>query len=268
MIRSLWSAASGMLAQQMNVDVISNNLANANTTGFKKSRVDFEDLFYQNIRAPQSTGTGQGATTVAGLQVGLGVRPAATERQFSMGSIQPTDNPSDLAIQGQGFFMVSNGSNQYYTRAGNFSLDAGGNLVTAEGYRVLNTSGQPITITTQQGNVDHYTIGSDGTVTAYLSNGQQQAAGQIGLVNFSNPSGLTAIGQNLYQNTAASGDPQKGTPGTGRLGSLAQGSLETSNVQVVEEMVNLIVAQRAYEINSKAVQSSDDMLGIANNLKR
>ncbi|MHB9143854.1 MAG: flagellar basal-body rod protein FlgG [Symbiobacteriia bacterium] len=266
MIRSLWSAASGMLAQQMNVDVISNNLANVSTPGFKKSRVEFEDLLYQTVRAPQQVGMGQDARTVAGLDVGLGVRPVATLRDFSLGSIQTTGNPTDLAIRGEGFFQVTDGTRTYYTRAGNFNVDSDGNLANPEGYRVLDTSGNPIHLDTS--NLDHFEVSQDGTVTLTLTSGQRQDAGQIGLASFPNPAGLQAAGQNLNLTSAASGDAKLGAPGSGSLGMIATGSLETSNVQVVEEMVNLIVAQRAYEMSSKAVQSSDEMLGIANNLRR
>lgn len=268
MIRSLWSAASGMLAQQLNVDTISNNLANVNTPGFKKSQVQFEDMLYQTIRAPQQVGTGQDARIVAGLDVGLGVRPVATVRDFSLGNIQTTGNPTDLAIRGAGFFQVQDAGQTFYTRAGNFSLDANGNLTTPDGYRVLDTSGHPIQLNVSSGTLDHYEVGQDGTVTMITTSGARQSAGQIGLVSFANPDGLEAVGQNLYQTSVASGTPKVGAPGSGSLGMIASGSLETSNVQVVEEMVNLIVAQRAYEINSKAVQSADDMLGIANSLRR
>ncbi|MEN6521535.1 MAG: flagellar basal-body rod protein FlgG [Armatimonadota bacterium] len=262
MIRSLWTAATGMEAQQLNIDVISNNLANVNTTGFKKTRVEFQDMLYQTTIAAGSTES-QGSVTPTGVQVGLGTCYSATQKIFTQGDFQQTDNPLDLVIEGDGFFQVqlSNG-NTAYTRDGTFKLDSQGRLVTSDG----NPIEPQITIPTEATNVS---IGSDGTVSVKLP-GQtnSQEVGQIQIAKFSNPAGLSSEGNNLLLPTASSGDPVVDTPGANGLGTIASGFIEMSNVQVVEEMVNMIVAQRAYEVNSKAIQASDDMLSIANNLKR
>ena len=265
MIRSLWSAASGMLAQQLNVDTISNNLANVNTPGFKRSRVQFEELFYQNLRPPGAV-TVLGQQLPLGLAVGQGVRPVATERIFSAGNLQRTDLPTDLAIQGDGFFTVDMGQNKIgYTRDGSFHLDGQGRLVTSSGYLLRGESG-PITIL--PGSTD-ISLAADGTVTVLEPGANQpQEVGKLILASFANPAGLESLGQNLLGATPAAGDPAEWAPGDGGRGTVMQGMLEMSNVSVVEEMVNLIVAQRAYEINTKAVQSSDEMLQQANNLRR
>ncbi|MBK6916432.1 MAG: flagellar basal-body rod protein FlgG [Deltaproteobacteria bacterium] len=254
MIRALHTAATGMDAQQQRIDVISNNLANVNTTGFKKQRADFQDLLYQQVRAPGTTAA-QGTFVPSGLQVGTGVRTAATHRSFSTGDLQQTGNQLDLAIEGNGFFQVTlPGGEVAFTRAGNFELDQQGQLVTTDGYPVDPAIAIPQGATA-------VTIGADGTVSATIA-GETAASevGQIQLVNFVNPGGLQAIGRNFYKATTASGDPQSGPPGQQGLGSLAQGFLEMSNVKVVEEMINLISSQRAYEINSKVIQASDEML--------
>lgn len=254
MIRALHTAATGMDAQQQRIDVISNNLANVNTTGFKKQRADFQDLLYQQVRAPGTTAA-QGTFVPSGLQVGTGVRTAATHRSFSTGDLQQTGNQLDLAIEGNGFFQVTlPGGEVAFTRAGNFELDQQGQLVTPDGYPVDPAIAIPQGATS-------VTIGADGTVSATIA-GETAASevGQIQLVNFVNPGGLQAIGRNFYKSTTASGDPQAGPPGQQGLGSLAQGFLEMSNVKVVEEMINLISSQRAYEINSKVIQASDEML--------
>jgi flagellar basal-body rod protein FlgG len=261
MIRALYSAASGMAAQQMNVDNIANNLANANTNGFKMRRTQFQDLLYQSFVQP---GAAAGSQTIvpSGLQIGLGTRPASNEIIFSQGNFQQTDNPLDLVIQGKGFFQVRlpNGE-MAYTRDGGFQLDQNGNIVTSSG----NPIDPQITIPAQAQNV---TIAGDGTVT-YTQPGQtaSQVAGQIQLAIFANPAGLNSIGQNLFQQTDASGDPTVGNPGGQEgLGTLMQGYVEGSNVSVVEEFINMIVSQRAYEANSKVVKAADEMYQQINNV--
>ncbi len=261
MIRALYSAASGMAAQQMNVDNIANNLANANTNGFKMRRTQFQDLLYQSYVQP---GAAAGSQTVvpSGLQVGLGTRPASNEIIFSEGNFQETDNPLDLVIQGKGFFQVLLPSGQLaYTRDGGFQLDRNGNVVTSSGNMV-----QPqITIPAQAQSI---TIAADGTVS-YTQPGQSasQTAGQIQLALFPNPAGLNSIGQNMFQTTDASGEPVVAVPGGQEgLGTLMQGYTEGSNVSVVEEFINMIVSQRAYEANSKVVKAADEMYQQVNNV--
>jgi flagellar basal-body rod protein FlgG len=260
MIRALYTAASGMNAQQTNIDNVANNLANVNTTGFKKTRVEFEDLVYQEIR---QAGSDASAATEApvGLDMGLGTRAVATARNFSAGNLQSTNAPLDLAIEGDGFFQISlpNGTTGY-SRAGSFHLDSQGNIVTAEGYPL-----EPqITVPT---NATSVSISKDGIVSAAIA-GQSatQQLGTIELASFANPAGLTPLGGNLFAPTTASGDPETGAPGTDARGTLAQGFLEDSNVSVVEEMVNMIVGQRAYEANSRVVKAADEMLSQVNNL--
>ena len=262
MIRALYSAASGMAAQQMSVDNIANNLANANTNGFKMRRTQFQDLIYQSYVQP---GAAAGAQTVvpSGLQLGLGTRPASNEIIFAQGNFQQTGNPLDLVIQGKGFFQVLRPTGEVaYTRDGGFQLDRNGNVVTANGDPL-----QPqITIPPQAQSI---TIASDGTVS-YTQPGQtaSQVAGQIQLANFTNPAGLNGIGQNLFMPTDASGDPTLGTPGGQEgLGTLMQGYVEGSNVSVVEEFINMIVSQRAYEANSKVVKAADEMYQQVNNVQ-
>ena len=251
---SLRTSASGMLAQQKMIDVIANNLANVSTNGFKRSRAVFEDLLYQTLRQPGSQSSQQ-TQVPTGLQVGTGVRPVATERVHTQGNLQQTGNALDVAINGQGFLQVQlpDGTTAY-TRDGSLHVDAQGQVVTSNGYAL-----QPaITIPANATKID---IGADGTVSV-TQPGQANAAnvGAIQLANFVNPAGLQSVGQNFYLETAASGTPQTGTPGTNGLGLLSQGYVETSNVNVVEELVSMIQAQRAYEINSKAIQTSDQML--------
>src|SRR5579884_2453337 len=261
MIRALFSAGSGMAAQEMNLDTIANNLANANTTGFKMRRTQFQDLLYQTFIQP---GAAAGSQTVvpSGLQVGLGTRPASNEIIFAQGNFQSTNNPLDLVIQGKGFFQVrlSNGS-LAYTRAGNFQLDNNGNLVTADGDPI-----EPqITIPPQAQSV---TIAPDGTVS-YTQPGQtaSQIAGQIQLANFTNPAGLNSVGNGLFEPTDASGDAIVGAPGgADGLGTLQQGYVESSNVSVVEEFINMITSQRAYESASKVVKAADEMYQQVNNI--
>lgn len=254
MIRALYSAASGMTAQQLNVDNIANNLANANTTGYKMRRAQFEDLVYQSMIQP---GAAAGSQTVipAGLQLGLGTRAASNEIIFTEGALSQTNNPLDMVIEGKGFFQIRLASGDLaYTRAGNFQLDRSGNLVTAVGDAV-----QPqITLPPNALNI---TVAQDGTVTYSLPNQTAaQKAGQIQLANFQNPAGMTSLGNSLYQPTDASGEPQIGNPGGAEgLGTLLQGFTEQSNVDVVAEFVNLIQSQRAYEANSRVVKAADEM---------
>lgn len=254
MIRSLWIAKTGMEGQQTKLDAISNNLANVGTNGFKRAGVVFEDLMYQNLR-PAGSATSEQSQLPTGLQVGLGVRAAATTRNFTQGSLQQTGNNLDVAIKGQGFFQIQlpDGTTGY-TRDGAFQVDSNGALVTNAGYAV-----QPgITIPAAATGV---TIAADGTVSASIS-GQAapQTLGQLQLASFINPAGLDPRGGNLYGETAASGTPNAGAPGSSGLGGLQQGFVEGSNVNVVEELVSMIATQRAYELNSKAIQTSDQML--------
>ncbi len=260
MIRALWTASTGMDAQQLNMDVIANNLANVNTTGFKKSRPDFQELLYQTIRTAGSTGAG-GNEVPAGIQVGLGTKTAAVQKIFTEGDLQKTGNSLDLAIQGEGFFQVQtpDGSTAY-TRAGAFKKDSSGRMVTSDGYPL-----EPeVVIPSNATQVD---IGEDGTVTAYLD-GQTsgQTIGNVQLAMFSNPAGLSSLGKNLFLETTSSGAPTTGTPGQTGIGTLGQGFLEGSNVSIMEEMVNMIAGQRAYEVNSKAIKSADQMLQLTDNL--
>ena len=263
MIRALYSAASGMSAQQLNIDNIANNLANANSTGYKTRRAQFQDLLYQNMIAPGSA-AGQSTTVPAGLQLGLGTRTASNEIIFSQGSFASTSNPLDLVIQGRGFFQIKQASGTTaYTRAGAFQLDSTGNIVDANGNQLIPQITVPPT-------AQSINISADGTVS-YVLPGQIQAqtAGQITLANFQNPAGLNSIGSSLYVPTDASGDAIIGTPGgTEGHGTLQQGYLEQSNVSVVDEFINLITAQRAYEANSKVVKAADDMYQQANNLPK
>lgn len=260
MMRSLWIAATGMTAQQTNLDVISNNLSNVNTTGFKKSRAEFQDLLYQTHRFP-GTETADGNRIPTGIQIGMGVRPIAVQKMFSQGDYVKTDGSLDMAIEGDGFFRVIRNGEEYYTRNGAFKLNNEGTIVDADGNPL-----DPEFVVPQEA-VD-VAIDSGGNITAVDQNGDELAAGRITLVRFVNSGGLFALGKNLYRPTEASGDPIEGFPSEDGFGSIAQGFLEMSNVDTVNEMVSMIVAQRAYEINSKAIQTSDEMLSIANNLKR
>lgn len=262
MMRALWTASTGMEAQQTNIDVISHNLANVNTTGFKKSRIDYQDLLYHELK---SAGTSSSPSTEVptGIQVGQGVRTVSVEKLFNQGSFKQTENPLDLAIEGDGFFQVSMPDGQVaYTRTGELKIDSEGRIVTPDGYTV-----EPqITIPDDALSI---TISADGIVSVTQpGTSTPTEVGNFELAKFINPSGLKALGKNLYMTTAASGDPSTGIPGTEGFGTMAQGFLEMSNVSVVEEMVNMIAAQRAYEINSKAIQTTDDMLQTANTMKR
>jgi flagellar basal-body rod protein FlgG len=260
MIRALYTAASGMDAQQSNIDNIAHNLANVNTTGFKKSRVEFEDLVYQEINA---AGTQASATTEApvGLEVGLGTRAVATARDFTVGNLRSTGAPLDVAIEGDGFFQVSMPDGTLgYTRAGTMHLDSQGMLVTPEGYAIEPNISVPT-------NATSVTISRDGIVSAVIAG--QSAAQQLGtleIANFSNPGGLRPLGGNLFAATTASGEPETGAPGTDARGTLVQGFVEDSNVSVVEEMVNMIIGQRAYEAISRVVKAADEMMSQVNNL--
>lgn len=262
MIRSLSIAASGMAAQQLNIDVIANNLANVNTAGFKKSRADFQDILYQNVRAA-GTQESQGSMVPTGIQIGLGTRAAGTQKIYTAGDVKSSDNPLDVAIEGNGFFQIQmpDGSTAY-TRDGSFKLDDRGRLVTSDGYPLS----PEITI---EADATGISIASDGTVSVTKSGSTTaEQKGQIQLAKFLNPAGLSSKGRNLAVATAASGQPIVESAGVNGMGTVAQRYLEVSNVQVVDEMVNMITAQRAYEVNSKAIQTSDDMLNIANGLKR
>ena len=263
MIRALFSAASGMIAQQMSIDNIANNLANANTTGFKQRRVQFQDLMYQNLVAP-GTQAGQQTVVPSGLQLGLGTRVVSNEVIFKQGDFVSTTNPLDVVIQGKGFFQVRLPSGELaYTRAGSFHVDRDGNFVTP--------NGDPLepNITIPREALD-ITIASDGTVS-YTQVGQTEAqqGGIIQLAGFQNPAGLMALGKNLFQPTQASGDPAVGLPGgQDGLGSLQQGFLENSNVSVVEEFIAMIMSQRAYEANARVVRTADELYQEANSLSR
>jgi flagellar basal-body rod protein FlgG len=262
MIRSLWTAASGMQAQTSNIDVISNNLANVNTSGFKRSRADFQDLLYDTLR-PAGTSSGGGSQVPTGIQIGHGTRTVSTQKIFMQGDFQNTQNELDLAIEGQGFFQIVQANGDIaYSRAGNFKMDSEGRMVSPDGLLLEPEITIPL-------DAIAVSIGSDGTISV-LQAGQAAPSevGTIELARFVNPAGLQSIGRNLFIPTGASGDATTGTPGEDGFGTLAQGFLEMSNVSVVDEMVNMITAQRAYEINSKAIQAADDMLQTANNLKR
>jgi flagellar basal-body rod protein FlgG len=258
MIRALYTAATGMQAQQLNIDVIANNLANVNTTGFKKSRADFQDLLYQTLRAPGAPSTNN-TQSPTGIQVGLGARPAAVQRIQLQGDYTQTGNALDVAIEGIGFFQVTlPDGTAAFTRAGAFKLDNQSRIVTSDGIPL-----EP-TISVPEGAQD-VTVGQDGVVSAILpGQGSPTQVGQIQTARFTNPGGLRALGKNLLQETETSGPPQLGTPGQENRGTLIQGFLENSNVSVVEELVGLITGQRAYEVTSKAIQTADEMLRVTN----
>ena len=263
MIRALYCAASGMAAQEMNVDNIANNLANSNTVGFKVRRPQFQDLMYQSVLQPGAS-SGQQTLIPSGLQLGLGTRPTSNEIIFSEGSFSATSNPLDVAIQGSGFFQIMQPNGELaYTRDGQFQLDKNGNLVNGAGYAL-----QPqITLPAAAQQV---TIGADGTVSYSLPNQTAtQQAGQIQLASFQNPAGLTSLGTGLYTPTDASGDAIVGLPGGAEgMGSLLQGYVEQSNTSIVNEFINLIQAQRGYEANSKVVTAADEMYQLVNNLTK
>jgi len=254
-MRSLNIGASGMLAQQLNVETISNNIANLNTTAFKSSRPEFQDLLYQNERRVGTASSDAGTTVPSGIQVGLGVRTAAVYRNNTQGNLLPTSNPLDLAIQGIGFFQVTLPNNEIaYTRDGSFQLSQTGEIVTADGYEVQPGLTVPQAATS-------ITVNTSGQVLVQVAGTvDPQTIGQLQTSQFPNVDGLQAIGNNLFTETTASGPPQAGTPGSTNFGTILQGFLETSNVNVVSEITNLITAQRAYEMNSRVVETSDQML--------
>lgn len=261
MLKSLNTAATGMQAQKTNMDVIANNLANVSTMGFKKSRAEFEDLMYQTIKEPGAA-SGLNAISPNGVQVGHGVRTAAVQKDFEIGSSKTTKNPLDLQIEGAGFFPIQLPDGQIgYTRDGSFKKDPNGRICDRNGNPV-----QPEIVIPQ--NASAIDISSSGQVSVLIGNAQEpQNIGQIELVNFVNPAGLKALGKNVFVPSPSSGLPQQGQPGVNGLGQLAQGQLETSNVNIVDEMVNMITAQRAYETNSKVIQASDQMLQYMNQLR-
>lgn len=263
MIRAMHTASTGMTAQQLNIDTIAHNLANVNTNGFKRSRAEFADLLYQIQRLPGSSASNTGVFPV-GIQVGAGVRPVTVAKEFVQGNLRRTDNPLDLAIEGTGFFQVQRpDGTTMYTRAGSFKQNNTGNVVTGDGDLLLPA----ITIPSGALQID---VGQDGTVSVLLP-GVTQATqvGQIQLTRFDNPSGLVAQGGNLFLESTASGPAQQGTPGfTTGFGLIRQGFLETSNVNIADEMVNMIIAQRSYEINANAIRAADEMMAVINNLRR
>ena len=261
MIRALSTAATGMEAQQTRLDVTANNIANVSTTGFKRSRAEFEDLMYQTERAPGST-TGPGTRAPTGVQVGMGVRTVATQRMHEEGSLSQTGNPLDVAIEGRGFYPINLPSGELaYTRDGAFKLDAEGRMVNSDGYPLATDINIPP-------DAQSVTIGADGQVSVILPNEAEPVSlGQIQLATFANPAGLQAMGKNLFTETAASGTPVLGNPGQDGTGTMMQGALELSNVKVVEEMIDLISGQRAYEVNSRVIKAADEMLQQTANLR-
>ena len=265
MVRSLWTGASGMIAQQANIDTISNNLANVNTAGFKRMRADFEDLIYQTVRTAGTPAT-ENTVVPVGVQMGHGAKLAATQRVFSQGSLQNTEVPTDMAIMGDGFFRIQLFDGTWaYTRNGAFNVDSTGRMVTSNGYWLL-----PDLVMPEGFLPNSINITQDGRVSVIVPqiDDEHIQVGQIELFRFANPVGLSAIGENLFRVTAASGDPIAGRPGFEGMGQIAHKFLEMSNVSVVREMVDLIVAQRAYEFNSRTIQTSDNMLATATGLKR
>ena len=260
MLRGMWSGASGMAAQRLTIDVIANNLANVNTVGFKKSRTDFQDLMYQTISQAGSR-TSSGGQVPVGIQIGMGTMPVGVHKIFMQGEFNETKNELDLAVEGRGFYKVISNEEELYTRAGNFKLDADRNIVTTNGDKL-----QPeMTIPANTLNID---IDVDGTVTVFDPEGTGTSLGAIELYSFPNPAGLFSRGHNLYRATDASGEAVAGTPGSDGLGTIIQGFIEISNVDVVQEMVQMIMAQRAYEMNSKVIKTADNMMSIVNSIAR
>lgn len=261
MMKSLNTAATGMIAQQSNIDVVANNIANVNTAGFKKGRAEFEDLIYHNLKDPGQA-SGLQSVSPTGVQTGLGVRTAAVQKDFSMGQVLITKNPLDLHIEGPGFFQIQTSDGEVaYTRDGSFKKDAQGRLSDKNGNLLIPN----ITVPQNSSGIE---ISPSGIVTALVGQDvEPQNIGQIDVANFINPAGLKNVGKNLYVSTVASGPATNLTPGTSGVGYLAQGELESSNVNIVDEMINMIAAQRAYETNSKVVQTADQMLQSANNMR-
>jgi flagellar basal-body rod protein FlgG len=262
MIRALYTAASGMNAQQANIDNIAHNLSNVNTTGFKKARVEFEDLVYQQSKQAGSPTSAAGESPI-GFEIGLGTRPVATARDFGRGNLRASNGPLDLAIEGNGFFQVTLPDGQTgYSRSGALHLSADGQIVTAEGYPIEPAISIPA-------NATSITVSKEGIVSVALpGEGAPQQVGTIELASFQNPAGLSALGGTIFTVTSASGEPTTAVPGQEGIGTIVQGFLEESNVSVVEEMVNMILAQRAYEANSRVVRTSDEMLAQVNNIVR
>ncbi len=262
MIKAMRTAASGMEAQQMNVDNIANNLANVNTTGFKKGRIEFQDILYQKLRLAGTASSSESKVPV-NIELGYGVRPSATARNFNQGNMTSTENPLDLCIEGQGFFRVVMPDGSYaYTRDGALKISDDGRIVTSDGFII----DPEITIPAE---AESISISMDGIVSVMMPGESDPTdIGQIELTKFINPQGLDAKGHNLFTESASSGTPISGTPSEEGFGRIVQGYLELSNVDVINEMVNMIVAQRSYEINSKAIQTSDDMAAIVNQLRR
>ncbi|MDA3966840.1 MULTISPECIES: flagellar basal-body rod protein FlgG [Helicobacter] len=260
MMRALYTATTGMLGQQLQIDVTSNNISNVNTHGYRKERAEFSDLFHQVLQYAGSS-TSETTTSPTGIEVGLGVRPTSVQKLFGQGNFKETENNYDIAIEGNGFFQIELPDGTIaYTRDGAFKRDNEGNVVNSQGYLLVPNITVPDDAT-------QFSVGTDGTVTVVQGN-ETTELGQIETVNFINPAGLHALGDNLYLNTNASGDPIVGTPGLNGFGTLRQGFIETSNVKLVEEMTDLIVGQRAYEANSKSIQTADSMLQVVNQLKR
>lgn len=260
MIRSMWTAATGMSAQQMMIDVLANNLANVNTTSFKKSRAEFEDLLYATYKE-KGNPTTTGGNTPVGIQLGMGTRPVAVQKIFTQGDYVQTKNQLDLAIEGSGFFLMVSDDKEVYTRDGAFKLDSDGYIVNSMGDRL-----QPeFTVPAGTANI---TITKNGDITCLSASDEVLATTQIPIYIFTNPAGLKSIGRNHYISTPASGDPVQGIPGVDNFGTIAQGFLEMSNVEAVEEMINMIAGQRAYEMNSKVIKTADSMLQVANTLIR
>lgn len=261
MIRALWTASTGMQSQQVNMDVIANNLANVNSSGFKKSRADFQDILYQTSKA---AGTGvDGGEVPTGVQVGLGSRVAAVQKVFTTGDFQQTENELDIAIEGNGFFQITMpDGTEAFTRSGAMKKDSTGRMVTSDGYPLF-----PEVVIPE--NSTSITIGSGGNVEVILDGESTPTlVGTLELVRFANPAGLKSLGRNLYAETPTTGTPVTGTPGEEGFGTLSQGFLEGSNVNIMEEMVNMIAGQRAYEVNSKAIKTADEMLSMTSQLVR
>ncbi len=264
MMRSLWTGASGMITQQFNIDTIANNLSNVNTTGYKKNRAEFEDLIYQTLLMAGTLAT-EVSEIPTGIQVGHGAKVSATQKMFSQGSLQSTENKTDLALEGEGFFKIQLYDGTFaYTRDGAFKVDSNRQMVTANGYLL-----EPPVILPENFIMESLSFSQDGRITVkVIGDDEPVEVGQLEIYRFVNPAGLQSIGQNLFKTTPASGEEIPGQPGIEGMAKTHQGFLEMSNVKVVEEMVNMIVAQRAYEVNSKSIQTSDNMLGTAIGLKR
>jgi len=260
MMRGLWAAATGMSCQQTNLDVVANNLANVNTSGFKKSRINFQDLMYETMRAAGAA-TASGGQIPSGIQIGMGAKVVSVDKVFLQGDFSQSRNPMDIAIEGKGFFKVLNNGREFYTRSGAFKLDKDGYICDNSGNRLQPEFAVPATTV-------NITIESGGKLVATGSDGKELGSTQFQLFDFANPAGLRSTGQGLFVPTDASGDAVQGNPGADQFGTILQGFLEMSNVDVVEEMIHMIMAQRAYELGTKAIQAGEEMLQQANNLKR